>query len=177
MTDLKKGDHILINGASGGVGVYAVQLAKAFGATVTAVTSDRNIELVKSLGADRVIDYNTIDLLQINEEIDYFYDAYGNYNFHKTKHLLSSSGVYVTTIPKVSHFISSGLTIWANKKAKVVVVKPNGTDLAHIKSMCEEGLIIPIIDSTFALQEMEQAHERLQTKRARGKIIIQVADL
>ncbi len=172
---MKPGQRILINGASGGVGVYAVQLAKAMGATVTAVTSFRNKDLVEQLGADRVLDYTNCSIVDLNDLYDIFYDVYGNYSIGQIKHLLQKNGSYITTIPSPSNFIDQARTIFSAKKAKVVVVQPNGEQLHKVAKLCEEGKIKPVIDSTFALNEMALAHEKLRTKRAQGKIIIQVA--
>lgn len=175
LAKMQSGQHILINGASGGVGVYAVQIARAIGAKVTAVCSYRNVDLMKDLGVDDVIDYTSINLLELKNKFDIFYDAYGNYHFNKVKHLLNPSGTYITTIPSARHFIDQAKTTFMSQKAKVVVVKPNQNDLKKLKSMCEDGSLKPIIDSTFEFHEMQKAHEKLQTKRTRGKIIIKVA--
>lgn len=167
--------HILINGASGGVGVYAVQIAHALGAKVTAVCSYRNVDLMKVLGVNDVIDYTSVNLLELKNKFDVFYDAYGNYHFEKVKHLLKPKGTYITTIPTARHFIDQAKTTFTDQKVKVVVVKPNYEDLKILKSLCDDGSLKPIIDSTFEFHEMQKAHEKLQTKRTRGKIIIKVA--
>ncbi|MEQ8715313.1 MAG: NAD(P)-dependent alcohol dehydrogenase [Cyclobacteriaceae bacterium] len=172
----KAGQTVLVNGASGGVGVYAVQLIKALGGHVTAVCSYRNEELVKSLGADVVLDYTKISIVDLGKHFDIYYDAHGNYSLGEVAHLLNKSGTYVSTIPSVKNFATHGLIMFSRKKGKVVVVKPNAQQLERIKTMCEEGQIKPIIDSTFDLSEMPQAHERIRTKRATGKVVIKVSD-
>jgi NADPH:quinone reductase-like Zn-dependent oxidoreductase len=175
-TTMKSGQSIFINGASGGVGVYAVQLAKAFGMHVTATTSEKNEEFVKELGADVVIDYTKNKLTEINTKYDVFYDAFGNYTFKKTKHLLTTQGVYISTIPSMSNFKDQLFTIFSSKKAKVIVVRPDGNDLKFLASLCDKNKVKPIIDSNFKLSEIQLAHEKLQSKRSRGKIIIHHLD-
>jgi NADPH:quinone reductase-like Zn-dependent oxidoreductase len=171
-TAMKPGQTLFINGASGGVGVYAVQLAKAFGMIVTATTSGKNTDFIKGLGADTVIDYTKSELTNINTKYDVFYDAYGNYSFDKIKHLLTAEGVYISTIPSISNFKDQLFTRFSSKKAKVVVVRPNGNDLKLLASLCVNNKVKPIIDSNFKLSEIQLAHEKLQSKRSRGKIII-----
>jgi NADPH:quinone reductase-like Zn-dependent oxidoreductase len=177
LANFKAGQTVLVNGASGGVGVYAVQLIKALGGHVTATCSYRNEELVKSLGADVVIDYTKISITDLGNQFDVFYDAYGNFSLGEVEHLLTNSGTYVTTIPNIKNFANHGLSLLRRKKGKVVVVKPNAQQLERIKTMCEQGQIKPIIDSTFDLSEMPQAHERIRTKRAKGKVVIKVSDI
>lgn len=177
LAGFEAGQNVLVNGASGGVGVYAVQLIKALGGHVTATCSYRNEELVKSLGADVVLDYTKISIVDLGKQFDIFYDAFGNFSLGQVEHLLTPQGTYVTTIPGVKNFVTHGLSWLSKKKGKVVVVRPNGQQLDRIKTMCEEGQIKPIIDSTFDLSEMPQAHERIRTKRAKGKVVVKVSDI
>jgi NADPH:quinone reductase-like Zn-dependent oxidoreductase len=175
-TSMRPGQSIFINGASGGVGVYAVQLAKAFGMNVTATTSGKNEKFVTDLGADIVIDYTKTDLKDLKTKYDVFYDAFGNYSFAKVKHLLTANGVYISTIPSISNYKDQFITNFTSKKAKVVVVRPNGEDLILLTSLCDNNKVKPIIDSNFRLSEIQLAHEKLQSKRSRGKIIIHHID-
>ncbi len=175
--NFKTGQKVLVNGASGGVGVYAVQLIKALGGHVTATCSYRNEHLVKSLGADVVLDYTKVSIVDLGKKFDVFYDVFGNYSLGKVEHLLTDKGTYCSTIPSVKNFLTHGLSFFSRKKGKVVVVRPNAQQLGRIVTMCEEGQIKPIIDSTFDLSEMPQAHERIRTKRAKGKVVIKVADI
>ncbi|MEQ9301289.1 MAG: NAD(P)-dependent alcohol dehydrogenase [Cyclobacteriaceae bacterium] len=177
LAKFKAGQTVLVNGASGGVGVYAVQLIKALGGHVTATCSYRNKALVKSLGADVVLDYTKISILELGQQFDVFYDAYGNFSLGEVEHLLTKSGTYVSTIPNLKNFTNHGISFLSKKKGKVVVVRPNAQQLERIKTMCEEGQIKPIIDSTFDLSEMPQAHEKIRTKRAKGKVVIKVSDI
>ncbi|MEM8896218.1 MAG: NADP-dependent oxidoreductase, partial [Bacteroidota bacterium] len=108
----KEGQTVLINGASGGVGVYAVQLIKALGGHVTATCSYRNEHLVKSLGADVVLDYTKVSIVDLGKKFDVFYDAYGNYSLGKVEHLLTKKGTYCTTIPNVKNFVTHGLSFF-----------------------------------------------------------------
>jgi NADPH:quinone reductase-like Zn-dependent oxidoreductase len=175
-TTMTPNQRIFINGASGGVGVYAVQLAKAFSMHVTATTSGKNAAFVKDLGADIVIDYIKSDIKESNTKYDIFYDAFGNYSFDTVKQLLSPNGVYISTIPSISNFTDQILSALSSKKTKVVVVRPNGNDLKLLSSLCANYKVKPIIDSNFKLSEIQLAHEKLQSKRSRGKIIIHHTD-
>jgi len=171
---LKPGQHVLINGASGGVGVFAVQIAKILGAQVTAVCSERNVELVSELGADRVIDYNQTELVDVDERFDAIFDVFGNYSFGKVAHLLTPRSTYVQTIPSSRIFKDVARTFVRRKRAKLVVVKSRRDQLEWIRQQIDAGSMRVVVDRSFALDEAPEAHRYMETKRARGKVVLEV---
>lgn len=174
--EIKAGDRILINGASGGVGTFAVQIAKALGAEVTAVCSQKNAELVKSLGADRIIDYTNQDFTKESVKYDIILDAVAKRSFWECQNILSSNGVYVTTVPD---FVNSAAILIAQlipgKKAKLILLKSNGKDLAYLKELIEGNKLRSIIARTYPLSEIAQAHAESETGRVVGKLVITVS--
>jgi len=172
---LRPGHRVLINGSSGGVGTFAVQIAKAMGAEVTAVCSTKNIELVKTLGADRTIDYTQQDFTQDPVQYDIVFDAVGNRSFTQCKGVLTPKGVYVTTQPLPASFLESFLTLpWPGQKAKVILLKSSAQDLGYLKNLIEAGKIRAVIDRTYSLPEIAIAHAHSETEHAVGKIVITV---
>ena len=172
---MQAGQRVLVNGASGGVGTFAIQIAKAYGATVTAVCSYRNVELVKALGADNVLDYTAQDVLAADESYDIFFDAFGNFEFGKVQHLLTPTGTYITTVLRQHIFRDQELTKHSEgQKAHLVIVQPSAVDLDVLKPMIEGGQIRPIIDKIYPLNQITDAHRHLETKRTRGKVVVQI---
>jgi len=172
---LQPGYKVLINGSSGGVGTFAVQIAKAMAAEVTAVCSRKNIELVKSLGADRTIDYTQQDFTQNTALYDIVFDVVGNRSFAQCKDVLTQKGVYVTTQPLPASYLESLLTLpWPGKKAKVILLKPSAQDLADLKELIEADKVRCVIDRTYPLAETATAHAYSETEHAVGKIVITV---
>lgn len=171
---IRAGMRVLINGASGGVGVFAVQIAKAFGAVVTGVCSHRNIDLVRGLGADEVIDYTKTNIREQDQTYDIFYDAYGNQAMKKVKHLLTSNGRYISTIPAMKNFKDVALTVFSRKKTKVIFVKSTTRDLNELSMLVEAGKLKAVIDRTYALEEAREASLYLETRRAKGKLILKM---
>jgi NADPH:quinone reductase-like Zn-dependent oxidoreductase len=171
---LKPGQNVLINGASGGVGVFAVQIAKILGAQVTAVCSHRNTELVRELGADRVIDYTKTDLVDLGERFDAIFDVFGNYSFDKLKHLLTPRGTYVQTVPSARIFKDIARTFVARRRAKLVIVKSRRAQLEWIRQQIDAGSLRVVVDRSFALADAAEAHRYMETKRARGKVVLEV---
>ncbi len=171
---LRSGQRALINGASGGVGVFAVQIAKIFGAHVTAVCSERNVELVRDLGADEVIDYNQTELTSIAARYDLFFDVFGNYTFARVKHLLESDGTYVHTIPSGRIIQDIARTFFRKKRAKLVIVKSRRSQLDWLRQQIDGGGIRVVVDRTFSLNDAADAHRYMETKRARGKVVLSV---
>jgi NADPH:quinone reductase-like Zn-dependent oxidoreductase len=171
---VRAGQRVLINGASGGVGVFAVQIAKILGTHVTAVCSERNRDLVQGLGADVVIDYNAVDLTSLAERFDTFFDVFGNYSFDRVEHLLSPAGTYVHTIPSgriVKDFLR---TLPRRKRAKLVIVKSRRSQLDWMRDQIDSGRLRAVVDRSFALKTVADAHRYLETKRARGKVVLHV---
>ncbi len=173
---IQLGQTVLINGASGGVGTFAVQIAKALGAQVTAVCSTKNLELVKSLGSERVIDYTQQDFTEDKAQYDIILDAVGKQSFSSCKGVLKPNGVYVTTLPTPDNIVQSVLrTLIPGQKAKIVLESSNTQDLTYLKELIESGNIRTVIDRTYPLQDLASAHAYSETERAVGKIAIAVA--
>lgn len=178
---IKAGTFVTIIGASGGVGAYAVQLAKAFGATVTAVTSTANIEFVKLLGADKVIDYKKEKFNSLLSNQDVVFDTIGRENLSKCRQVLNQSGRYITTIPNLQNLFealySNFIRLFSpnnSRSAHTVLVPANGLMLEKIASLMVESKVFTTIDSIFSLSETKLAHEKSRSWRTRGKIILQV---
>lgn len=172
---LKTGDKLLIVGASGGVGVSAIQVAKILGAHVTAVCSGRNTDLVRELGADRVIDYTCEDVLQAGDRYNVIYDAVGSQDFSVAKTHLADEGVFMTLVPVPGiDFFLPGQTERVAGKGYFVAWTPRTADLDILAGWVRDGGITPVIDSVFSLDDIRKAHERSETLRAVGKIVLQV---
>ena len=171
---VEPGQHILINGASGGVGVFAIQIAKVLGAEVTAVCSHRNVELVTELGADRVIDYTQTELVDLDERFDAIFDVFGNYRFDKLEHLLTPRGTYVQTVPSSRIFKDVARTLVRRKRAKLVLVKSRREQLDWIRQQIDAGSMRVVVDRTFPLEQAPEAHRYMETKRARGTLVLDV---
>ncbi|WP_337886207.1 NAD(P)-dependent alcohol dehydrogenase [Fischerella thermalis] len=173
--NIKSGQAVLINGASGGVGIFAVQIAKILGAEVTGVCSTKNVEFVKSLGADRVIDYTQQDFTQETVQYDIIFDVVGKRSFSECKKVLKPSGIYVTTLPTPENILPGIVTtIIPGKKAKLVLASANARDLVYLKELIEAGKLRTVIDRTYSLQDLAAAHTYSESERAVGKIAIAV---
>jgi NADPH:quinone reductase-like Zn-dependent oxidoreductase len=175
--NLQPGQRILIIGASGGVGTLAVQIAKNMGAHVTGVCSEKNMELVASLGADAVVDYNKADALETDEKYDIIYDTVGVRTYVEAKTALTENGTYLTLVPVAEiDFFIPGQTEWEPGKGYFVAWTPTAEDLQILADWTDEGKLRPVIDSVFTLDQIRDAHLRSQTDRAVGKIVIKVRD-
>jgi NADPH:quinone reductase-like Zn-dependent oxidoreductase len=171
---VQPGQRVLINGASGGVGVFAVQIAKILAAHVTAVCSYRNVELVAELGADRVIDYTNTKLVDLSERFDAIFDVFGNYCFDELEHLLTPRGTYVQTVPSARIFKDVARTFVRRKRARLVIVKSRREQLDWIRQQIEAGSLRVVLDRCFSLDDVADAHRYMETKRARGKVVLEV---
>jgi len=171
---VQPGQQVLINGASGGVGVFAVQIAKILGARVTAVCSHRNLDLVRELGADEVVDYTKTDLRSLDRSFDAFFDVFGNYSFGAVKHLLATRGTYVHTIPSARVFKDVMGTLLRRQQAKLVIVRSRREQLDWLRLQIDGGHMRVVVDRTFAFDEVPEAHRYMETKRARGKVVLRV---
>ncbi|MEM1171686.1 MAG: NAD(P)-dependent alcohol dehydrogenase [Cyanobacteria bacterium P01_H01_bin.35] len=170
---IRPGQKVLINGASGGVGTFAVQIAKAMKTEVIGVCSSRNITLVESLGANRVIDYNQIDFTKESEQYDIIFDAVGKETFSSCENVLKSEGIYISTLPNVENLPSTLITLFMpGKKSKLVVAQPNPRDLISLRELIEDELVKAIIDRTYKLAEIAEAHAYSEMGRSVGKIVI-----
>jgi 2-desacetyl-2-hydroxyethyl bacteriochlorophyllide A dehydrogenase len=173
--NIKSGQAVLINGAAGGVGIFAVQIAQALGAVVTGVCSSKNVELVKSLGADFVIDYTQQDFTQSNVQYDIIFDVVGKRSLSNCKDALKPDGVYISTLPTPESVIQSLLTVFLpGQKSKIIWENPNNPDLVYLKELIEVGKIRVIIDRTYPLVELAAAHTYSESTRAVGKIAIKI---
>jgi NADPH:quinone reductase-like Zn-dependent oxidoreductase len=175
--DVKLGDNILILGASGSVGTYAVQIAKYFGANITAVCSTGNMELVKNQGADHVIDYTVTDLSDINEKFDLVFDVVGKYNISKTIALIKPNGRYIHAVSTPYTEIKIRLSL-LNSKIKFIGGTYNRTveQIEFIRKLADEGFIKPIIDRQYNMDEIVAAHAYVDKGHKKGNVIIKMAD-
>jgi NADPH:quinone reductase-like Zn-dependent oxidoreductase len=176
---IKEGDKVLINGASGSVGSYGVQLAKYYGAEVTGVCSTKNVEMVKSLGADHVIDYKKEDFSESGQGWDIIFDAVGKSSYSKSKNALRENGIYLTTVMSATIQFDMLRTAFTSKKAKLSLTglrKPEKMreDLHFAKRLIEEGRIKAIIDREFSFDEIADAHSYVETGHKSGNVVINV---
>jgi len=180
---LQPGQKVLINGASGGVGTYAVQIAKALGAEVTGVCSTRNVQLVHSIGADRVVDYTKEDFTEKSERYDLVLDMVGNHSYGKIRRVLEPDGRYVIVGANSDGRWLGGMTAALKTMAASPFVKQKGTffvaqlkpeDMALLAQMMADGRVTPVVDRVYPLAEAAEAMEYLETGRARGKVIVSV---
>jgi NADPH:quinone reductase-like Zn-dependent oxidoreductase len=174
---VQPGQKVLINGASGGVGTFAVQIAKAFGAEVTGVCSTRNTGLVRSIGAGHVIDYTQEDFTQSGQRYDLILDNVGNRSFSDCRRALTPQG---TLIPNTGHagigYIVKALVVslFVRQQGRPFVAIPNNEDLVVLKELIESGKLTPVIDRTYPLSETPEAFRYLDKGHARGKVVITV---
>jgi NADPH:quinone reductase-like Zn-dependent oxidoreductase len=173
--DIKNGQKILINGASGALGTAAVQLAKHFGAEVTGVCSTANIELVKSLGADQVIDYTQEDFAKNGEAYDIIFDAVSKRSFSQCKDSLKEGGIYFLSVPTLAIFLQMLWTsMIGSKKAILGIPKSSIEDLVFLKELIEAKKIKPVIDRTYLLEQIAEAHRYVEKGHKKGNVVITV---
>ena len=172
---LKAGQRILINGASGGVGTFAVQIAKLMGAKVTGVCSGRNAALVSSLGADQVVDYTKDDFVDGDEKYDVIFDTVGNKTFSDCRRVLCRGGAYMTIVPNVTNIVLSFLTAFLpGRRCQFVSLKPSAEGLSWLKEKIEANKVKPVMDRVYPLEQAKAAHDYLETGHARGKVVLRV---
>lgn len=171
---LKRGMSVLINGASGGVGIYAVQIAKALGAGVTAVCSGKNAAFVSGLGADNIIDYQTWDFTLLDQKFDIVFDAVAKSSPSKTRAILKKGGTYVTTVPDPAVMIRQFFNFAFPQKAFGMLCKPGSTDLDILAEMASNGVLKPHIEKTYTLEQAAEVHEHIESERVRGKLVIKI---
>jgi NADPH:quinone reductase-like Zn-dependent oxidoreductase len=174
---IRPGQKVLINGTSGGVGSYAVQIAKSFGAEVTAVCSTRNLDRARSLGADHVIDYTKVDFTQNGQHYDLILAANGYHPIADYKRALSPEGIFVATGGSMAQTFEAMLqgpiiSMRGSKKMGNMLVKPNKNDLVFMKDLIEAGKVVPTIDRRWPLSEFAEAFRYLEEGHAQGKIVI-----
>ena len=180
---LQPGQKVLINGAAGGVGTFAVQIAKSFGAEVTGVCSTRNVGMVRSIGADQAVDYTQEDFTKSARRYDVILDCVGNHSFSECRRVLNPRGIYVgaggTTDnwmigPLTSAIKALVLSWFVSQKQVMVLAKPSKEDLAIMGKLMESGKVTPVIDRSYSLSEVPDAIRYLEAGHARGKVVITV---
>jgi NADPH:quinone reductase-like Zn-dependent oxidoreductase len=172
---LKSGQRVCIHGASGGVGTVAVQIAKCLGAQVTATCGEGSTTLVRSLGADVVVDYRRVPPPKLGGPFECFFDVFGDQSFAGVKHLLVPHGTYVTTVPKSRNLLDHLLTLLSRRqRARMAVVKSKSRDLATIAAWADEQRLKPVLARILALEQIRTAHEMIETKATHGKIVLTI---
>lgn len=175
---IKSGQKVLINGASGGVGTFAVQIAKSFGAEVTGVCSTRKMEIVRSIGADHIIDYTQEDFTQNGQQYDLIVAIGGNRSISDYRRALSPTGIYVMiggsamTQFYQAMLLGPWMSMTSSQKIGLMLVKPNQPDLVFLSELLEAGKITPVIDKQYPLEEVPAAIQYLEAGRAQGKVVI-----
>jgi NADPH:quinone reductase-like Zn-dependent oxidoreductase len=177
---VQPGQKVLINGTSGGVGSFAVQIAKSFGAEVTAVCSTRNLDMARSLGADHVLDYTQEDFTQNGKQYDLILAANGYHPISDYRRALSPEGNFVATGGSMAQTFEAMLqgpiiSMTGSKKMGNMLVKPNKNDLVFMKDLIEAGRVVPTIDRRYPLSEFAEAFRYLEEGHAQGKVVITVA--
>ena len=172
--NIQKGHRVLINGASGGVGVFAVQLAKYFEVDVTGVCSTKNIELVKSLGADRVIDYTKTDFTKEEEVYDIIFDAVGKSSFSKCKKILRENGIYYSTVPTYRLLLQMFWTSKIGKKKAMFGIASGPENLNILKDLLESNELRIVIDRTYPFEQIVEAHAYADQGHKVGSVAISV---
>ena len=169
---IKPGDKVLINGASGGVGTFAIQIAKSFGAEVTGVCSTKKLQLVRSIGADQVIDYTQEDFTQNGQLYDLIFDAAAYRSISDYKRSLSPKGMYLLVGGSMTRIIQVVLN--KSKKIDNLVVKSNKKDLVFMKGLLESGQVAPVVDRIYPLSRVAEALRYLEERHVQGKVVIKV---
>lgn len=176
---VKPSQKVLVNGATGAIGSAAVQLLKHFGAVVTAVCNTKNVELVKSIGADIVIDYQTTDFTNTNERYDFIFDAVGKSSYGKCKRLLTDKGIYISTeLGKNAENIFYALftPIFGGKKLLFPIPTITKEDILFLKERVEKAEFKPVIDSHYKLEQIVEAYKYVETGQKTGNVIIKIVE-
>jgi NADPH:quinone reductase-like Zn-dependent oxidoreductase len=178
---IQPGHKVLVNGAAGGVGTFAVQIAKSFGADVTGVCSTRNVDMVRSIGADQVIDYTQRDFTKSGQRYDIVFDCNGNHSFSACRRVLNPKGVLVGIgAPKdvpMSRLLAGligalVLSVFVSQKMVFFIARVNQQDLARVRDLMATGQVTPVIDRRYPLSETREAFRYMEEGHARGKVII-----
>jgi NADPH:quinone reductase-like Zn-dependent oxidoreductase len=178
---IRSGQGVLVNGASGAVGSSAVQIAKSYGAVVTGVCSTSNLELVRSLGADRVIDYTEEDFTEGGETYDIIFDAVGKSSFGRCQGSLTERGVYLTTVPSPEALLQALRSrVLGGKKVRFTATALRrahkmARDLVYLTKLAEAGQLRAVIDRRYPLEEVAEAHRYVEKGRKKGNVVITVA--
>ncbi len=176
---IKKGDQVMVYGATGAIGSAAVQILKHFGATVTAVCNSKNVELVKGLGADKVIDYQKEDFTKVSDKFVFILDAVGKSSFGLCKPLLTEKGIYISTeLGKNGENIFYALTtpLWGGKKLLFPIPSISKEDILFIKSLVEAGEFKPVIDRSYKLDQIVEAYRYVESGQKTGNVILKIVE-
>jgi NADPH:quinone reductase-like Zn-dependent oxidoreductase len=172
---VQAGQRVLINGASGGVGTFAVQIAKALGTEVTGVCSTRNVDMVRSLGADHVIDYTREDFTRSETSYDLIFDNVGNRSFADCRRVLTPRGIHVPNSGRagMGYAVKAlARSVFVRQQGRPFLSIPNQKDLGLLKEFVESGKVTPVIGKTFRLSETAEALRYIGEGHARGKVVI-----
>lgn len=177
---IRAGQKVLINGASGGVGTFAVQIAKSFGADVTGVCSTRNLDMVRSIGADHVIDYTREDFAKTAQRYDLILDCFATHSLLALRRVLNPKGRYIgvggpigSTIALLAGLVTAPVLSWfVSQKFAVFIAKLSKEDLTIMRELMEAGKVTPVIDRRYSLSEVPEAIRYLEEGHARGKVVI-----
>jgi len=172
--EIKEGQKILINGATGGVGHFAVQLVKYFGGKSSAVCSSLHNGFIKSLNPDIIIDYTKEDFKNKNEKYDIIFDVAGKETYLTCRHLLYKNGIYCTTLPRPKILLHYFVSLFNNGRIKTLLMKARYMDLEYVAKLFDENILIPNIDKVFPLEEITKAHEYAEHGHTEGKIVISI---
>ena len=179
------GHEVLINGAAGGVGTFAVQIAKSFGAAITGVCSTKNVEMVRSIGADRVIDYTHEDFTESEQRYDVILDTYTNHSLAACRRVLNSKGRYVMVGAPAQRWMvgimapvikALVLSPFVSQKFVIFIARSSKDDLIILHDLIKAGKVKPVIDRCYSLSEVPQAIRYLEERHARGKVVITLAN-
>jgi len=183
--NIQAGVKVLINGAAGGVGTFAVPIAKSFGAEVTGVCSTRNVEMVRSIGADEVIDYTREDFTRRGRRYDLVIDCIGNHSLRECRRVMNPKGIYVGVGGATGRWMFGLFVRWAaalflspflTQKFVTFIARPNSEDLAAIAQLMAAGKLTPVIDRRYGLNDVPEAIRYLEAGHARGKVVITVQE-
>jgi NADPH:quinone reductase-like Zn-dependent oxidoreductase len=182
---IHQGQGVLVNGAAGGVGTFAVQIAKSFGAEVTGVCSTTNVDMVRSIGADHVINYTREDFTKRGRRYDLIFDCVGNHSLSELRRVLNPKGICVMVgelsgrgmIALLARLVTAmALSRFVGQKFLTFLARPNKEDLTLMQELMKAGKVKPVIDKRYSLREGSQAFSYLAGKHARGKLVITVED-
>ncbi len=171
--NIQKGESVLINGAGGSIGTFAVQIARAAGAIVTAVDSGIKEEMLRSIGADHFIDYAKVDFTESGQTYDVIFNMVARNDYSKSIKLLKPKGRYLTGNPKVSDMLRSILTSWlTNKSAIFAFAEESQEQLEALKDLIEAGKIESVVDKVYTMEQAAEAHRRVETEQRIGTVVI-----
>ncbi len=183
--NIRAGVTVLINGAAGGVGTFAVPIAKSFGAEVTGVCSTRNVEMVRSIGAEEVVDYTHEDFTRRGRRYDLLFDCIGNHSLRECRRVMNPKGIFIGVGGATGRWMfglfvraiaALVLSPFLNQKFLTFMAKPNSEDLAAIAELVAAGKLTPVIDRRYGLNDVPEAIRYLEAGHARGKVVITVQE-